>query len=97
MTSPTASVSIVIYTTPYCAYCVAAKRLLDSKGVLYREIPVGGRPDLRSEMESLSGRRTVPQVFIDNRPVGGFDSLRALEASGELNRLLFGSPLPGCA
>lgn len=97
MTAPTAAVSVVIYTAPYCGFCVAAKRLLDTKGIQYREIPVDGQPHLRREMEGLSGKRTVPQIFIGGRPVGGFDSLRVLEASGELDHLLFGSPLSGCA
>lgn len=79
---------VVIYTTRFCPYCVTAKRLLDSKGVKYREIPVDSDPRLRAEMAEKAGRRTVPQIWIGDQHVGGCDELMALSRSGQLDRLL---------
>lgn len=79
---------VVVYTTPFCGYCAAAKRLLDAKGVEYQEIDVLMDPAQRAEMGARSGRRTVPQIFIGDTHVGGFDDLNALEHSGELDALL---------
>lgn len=81
---------VVIYTTRMCSFCTAAKYLLDSRGIPWREIPVDADPGQRLEMQARSGRRTVPQIFIDGRPVGGYDALRALELAGELDALLAG-------
>jgi glutaredoxin 3 len=79
---------VIIYTTHYCPYCLAAKALLRSKGVEFEEIDVSDDPARRAEMERLSRRRTVPQIFIDGDPIGGFDEARRLDAIGELDRLL---------
>jgi glutaredoxin 3 len=80
---------IEIYTTSYCPYCLRAKALLRHKGVDYEEIDVGGDPELREQMtERAGGRRTVPEIFIDGRIIGGYDELSALEARGELDQLL---------
>jgi glutaredoxin 3 len=79
---------VTIYTTPWCGYCARAKALLTRKGVAYTEIDVEGRRELREQMIARSGRRTVPQVFIGEHHVGGSDDLAALEATGELDRLL---------
>lgn len=79
---------VKIYTASYCGYCHRAKALLDSKGVSYQEISVEGDQALRMEMERLSQRRTVPQIFIDNQAIGGCDDLYALDARGELDKLL---------
>lgn len=80
---------VVIYTTDYCPYCVRAKRLLDLKKVSYEEIDVTHNQAMRDEMmKKAEGRRTVPQIFIDDEPIGGCDDLHALEASGKLNFLL---------
>jgi glutaredoxin 3 len=79
---------IVVYSTPFCGYCGAAKRLLTSKGAEFTEVDVMFDPSRREEMQQRSGRRTVPQIFIDGRHVGGFDDLSALDSSGELDRLL---------
>lgn len=79
---------VTIYTTPWCGYCARAKALLTRKGVAYTEIDVEARRELREEMIARSGRRTVPQVFIGDRHVGGSDDLAALEAAGELDPLL---------
>jgi glutaredoxin 3 len=80
--------NIRIYTTKICPYCVMAKRLLDKKGVAYTEINVDTKPDLREEMMRLSNRRTVPQIFIGDLHVGGFDELYALEQEKKLDALL---------
>jgi glutaredoxin 3 len=79
---------IVIYTTNYCPYCFGAKSLLRSKRVEFEEIDVTDDPARRVEMERLSARRTVPQIFIDGKSIGGFDEVRRLDAIGELDRLL---------
>lgn len=80
---------VVVYTQLLCGFCYRAKRLLDGRGVAYREIDVTGNPALRSEMAAAAGgARTVPQVFIDGSHVGGADDLAAAAASGELDRLL---------
>ncbi len=84
---------IVVYSTPFCGYCGAAKRLLASKGLEVTEIDVMFDPEQRRKMmEKSGGRRTVPQIFIDGRHIGGFDDLSALDASGELDRLLESKP-----
>lgn len=80
---------VVIYTTPYCPYCTGAKALLRSKSVSFAEIDVSNDSRKRAEMEKLSRRRTVPQIFIDDNPIGGYDDARELDATGELDRLLF--------
>lgn len=81
--------TVVMYTTPTCPYCHAAKALLDDKGVAYEEINVARNPARRREMaEKSNGRRTVPQVFIDQHHIGGFDDLARLEGAGQLDALL---------
>jgi glutaredoxin 3 len=81
--------SVTIYTTPWCPYCKAAKALLAQKGVAFTEIDVDGKPELRQEMTARAGGRTsVPQIFIGDRHVGGSDDMHALDARGELDRLL---------
>ena len=79
---------IVMYSTPFCGYCGAAKRLLREKGAEFTEIDVMFDPERKNEMIQKSGRRTVPQIFIDGRHIGGFDDLSALDSSGELDGLL---------
>lgn len=82
---------IEIYTTPTCPYCLAAKRLLAAKGAAFTEIDVAADPGRRREMtERAGGRRTVPQIFIDGRHVGGSDDLHALDGEGRLDPLLAG-------
>lgn len=80
---------VEIYTTAWCPYCVAAKRLLRAKGVEFREIDApSGSPAREEAIRRSGGRTTVPQVFIDGRSVGGYDDLSALDRAGELDRLL---------
>jgi glutaredoxin 3 len=84
---------ILVYSTPFCGYCGAAKRLLTSKGAAYTEIDVMMDPERRQEMLVKSGgRKTVPQIFIDGRHIGGFDDLNALDKAGELDPLLAAPP-----
>jgi glutaredoxin 3 len=79
---------VIIYTTSYCPYCSGVKAFMQSKNVEFEEVDVTNDPTRRAEMERMSSRRTVPQVFVDGIPIGGFDDVRRLDASGELNRLL---------
>ena len=80
---------VEVYTTAYCPYCRQAKSLLKQKGVAFEEIDVSGDAALREKMIELSGgRRTVPEIFINDKIVGGYDELRALEMKGELDALL---------
>jgi len=76
--------NIIIYTTPYCPYCVRAKQLLTEKQVNYQEIDVSDR-SLRSAMTELTGGTTVPQII---KPIGGCDELYALERADQLDKLL---------
>ena len=82
---------IIVYTGDYCPYCRQAKALLQSKGVEFEEINMGDDDALREKISSLSGRKTVPQIFVDGKPLGGYMELRALDASGELDGLLSSS------
>jgi glutaredoxin 3 len=78
-----------MYTTLFCPFCSRAKNLLKKKGVEFTEISVDGDPALRQRMtERSGGGRTVPQIFIGGKAIGGSDELAALEGSGELDRLL---------
>jgi len=80
---------VVIYSTGACPYCVAAKQLLQTKGVPYTEIRIDLNPAERDIMlEKAQGRRTVPQIFVGETHVGGFDDLNALNQAGELDPLL---------
>ncbi|MFA5921743.1 MAG: glutaredoxin 3 [Methylococcaceae bacterium] len=79
---------ILIYTTNICPYCVMAKRLLDKKGASYTEINVDTQTGLREEMMRKTKRRTVPQIYIGDLHVGGFDDLYALEQQKKLDTLL---------
>lgn len=80
---------VEVYTTSYCPYCTRAKSLLKSKGVAFEEIDVSGDDALREKMIEMSGgRRTVPEIFINGKIIGGYDELRALEAEGRLDPLL---------
>jgi glutaredoxin 3 len=78
-----------MYTTEVCPYCVRAKQLLHNKGVAeIEEIRVDLQPELRMAMMEKTGRRTVPQIYIDELHVGGYDDLAALNHAGELDKLL---------
>lgn len=79
---------IEVYSSAHCPYCVMAKKLLDSKGVIYKEIRVDLDPDKRQEMMKKSRQRTVPQIFINNEAIGGYTDLIALNQSKQLDSLL---------
>ncbi len=81
--------NITMYTAAYCPFCNNAERLLESKGVTdINKIRVDEEPEKRMEMMEKTGRRTIPQIYINDRHVGGFDELRALDLAGELTPLL---------
>jgi glutaredoxin 3 len=81
-------VKVQMYATSWCPYCERARRLLRGKHVDFEEIDVEERPEAREEMTARSGRRTVPQIFIGERHVGGSDELYDLDAAGGLDPLL---------
>jgi glutaredoxin 3 len=80
--------SVTIYTRRFCGYCTAAKSLLNEIGVPFHEIDVSAAPEKRSEMIARSGRFTFPQIFIDDKHIGGCDDLYALRERGQLEALL---------
>jgi len=82
------STEIVMYWRPGCGYCMRARELLASKGVAYTGINVEQVPGAREEMQKRSGRNTVPQIFVGDRHLGGFDDIDALDERGELDPLL---------
>lgn len=81
-----------MYSTRFCPYCIRARMLLEAKGVAFEDIGVDGDPEQRREMMALSGRRTVPQIWVGDTHVGGYDDLAALEQQGRLDELLETTP-----
>jgi len=79
---------IEMYTKPTCPFCLGAKRLLESKGQSWKEVDIAAEPERRDEMIRRAGRHTVPQIWIGERHVGGYDELARIDATGELDRLL---------
>lgn len=82
------STPVLVYASHYCGWCTRALALLEAKGVEPEVVFVDIDRERRGEMEQRSGRRTVPQVFIGDRHIGGFDDLRALDTAGQLDALL---------
>jgi glutaredoxin 3 len=82
---------IVMYVTDWCSYCQRARGLLTKKGLVFAEINVAGDEKSREEMIARSGKVTVPQIFVGDRHIGGCDDLFALDAAGELDRLIQGA------
>lgn len=80
--------SVVMYTTTWCPYCARARQLFDSKGVKYTDIDVESVEGARAEMQQRSGRTSVPQIFVGERHLGGYDDTSALDRRGELEPLL---------
>ena len=80
--------AVVMYATGWCPYCQRARALLTSKGVAFTEIDVEAVDGARAEMRERSGRTSVPQIFIGDRHIGGFDDTKALDDRGELDPLL---------
>jgi glutaredoxin 3 len=85
---------VLIFRTQFCGYCVRAKVLLEKKGAPFREIDVSNDRERRSWLADVTGRRTVPQIFINGRHIGGFHELANLEKRGELDALLSEEPEP---
>ncbi len=83
---------VVVYSTNVCPYCVRAKNLLQRKGIEFEELKIDRNRDLMAEMMERSQRRTVPQIFIDDFHVGGYDDMAALDSEGKLDELLGISP-----
>ena len=79
---------VVVYRTPICPYCIRAKMLLERKGVPFKEIDVSGDTRARMWLVEATGRRTVPQIFINGVSVGGYDDIAALDRAGRLDPLL---------
>ena len=77
-----------MYTTRWCGYCVRAKALLDAKGLAYEEISLDGDPGFRKTLFELTGGRSVPQILIDDQPIGGYTDLWRLDATGALGETL---------
>jgi glutaredoxin 3 len=84
---------VVLYTTPFCFYCLRAKQLLAKKGVVFRDVDIRAQADARSWLLEQTGRTSVPQIFINGTFVGGYHELASLEREGELD-LLLGKPHP---
>jgi glutaredoxin 3 len=82
--------NVKIYTTDWCGYCSAALRFLRSKGVEFEQIDVDGNATMRRWLVDATGRTTVPQIFIDGEPIGGYTDMRALADRGVLDRMLAG-------
>ena len=80
---------VIIYSTTVCPYCIRAKQPLERKGIAYKEINLSNEaPEVRVELMQRTHHRTVPQIFINDQFIGGFDQLYALEREGKLNELL---------
>ena len=79
---------VIIYSTSWCPSCVSAKRLLESKDVEYEEINIEEVNISRQELAKITGASTIPQIIINETPIGGFDNLLELEQNGELNKML---------
>lgn len=87
----TAAAKVEVYASEFCPFCRWSRALLDRKQVAYTLHDVDREPKLRQEMARRSQRTSVPQIFIDDQPIGGFDELSALDQSGRLDELLSGT------
>ena len=85
------TIPVIVYSTAVCPYCVRAERLLEAKGVTVQKIRVDLDPEERIKMMERTGRRTVPQIYVGDTHVGGFDDLYALDQAGKLDPLLNGT------
>jgi glutaredoxin 3 len=84
--------SVKLYTREYCGYCDAARSLLDGKKVAYEEIDCSGDDQKRNWLRTVTGQSTVPQIFIHEKPIGGFTELRALDKQGKLDAMIAAGP-----
>ncbi|MFT4613101.1 MAG: glutaredoxin 3 [Bacteroidia bacterium] len=80
--------TITMYTTRFCPYCMRARQMLDDKNVAYTDLAVDNDPQLRTEMMQRSGQRTVPQIWVGEQHIGGFDDMYLLERQGQLDTLI---------
>lgn len=80
--------NIIVYSADWCPFCVRAKQLLESKGLKFEEVNVDQVPGAREEVVSKTGHKTIPQIFINDKFIGGFSELSSLESKGELDALL---------
>lgn len=80
--------SIIIYSTDYCPFCIRAKKLLKSKNLEFKEVNLSSNPDELIKLKQKTGMQTVPQIFIKDNLIGGFQELYALEQKGELDKLV---------
>ncbi|MET0281172.1 MAG: glutaredoxin 3 [Steroidobacteraceae bacterium] len=87
----TPAATVLMYTTGWCPYCMRARQLFEGKGVPFTEIDIDRVEGARAEMQARSGRTSVPQIFVGDRHLGGYDDTRALDARGELDPLLAGA------
>jgi glutaredoxin 3 len=94
MSAEPTSPQVTVYTTDFCPYCYRAKHVLNKRGIAYREIDVSRDPSMRAWLVKTTGRRTVPQIFIGDEPIGGSDELVALDRAGELVKRVFGEAEP---
>ena len=90
------SAKVKIYTREYCGYCTAALELLEAKGIEFEHIDASGKPEIRADIARRSGQQTVPQIFIDDKSIGGFSELRALDRAGKLDKMIW-DPQPATA
>jgi len=81
---------VKIYTSDWCGFCTAAKHLLKTRNVAFEEIDTTGNDELRAWLRQTTGRRTVPQIFIGERAIGGYEELRMLDVEGKLAKLVAG-------
>ena len=79
---------VTVYSTSWCPWCDRAKALLKTRGIEFADVNIELQPDFRQKLLDLTGGYTVPQIVIGDSPIGGFQQLRALDASGELNKLI---------
>jgi len=84
--------AITLYTSAVCAYCMAAKQFLRSRGLEWTEVRIDQEPDARARMVEMTGRTSVPQIFVGETHVGGYDDLMALHRAGKFEPLLAGAP-----
>jgi glutaredoxin 3 len=80
--------TVRMYSTLVCPYCIRAKLLLRARGIKYEDIDVSGNPEMRAWLVEVTGRRTVPQIFIGDESIGGFDELSKLDRTGQLREKL---------
>ncbi len=81
---------VKVYTSDWCGFCTAAKQLLKTRGIAFEEVDTSGNDELRAWLRQTTGRRTVPQIFIGERAIGGYEELRMLDIQGQLGKLVAG-------